>query len=110
MNAPLDLHRFTLEPFDARSFANLCGQFDEHLHQIEKRLDIEIRNRGNQFELVGDASRTQAAENLLQRLYREAQAASRGATLGDLLKEKLGDKLNTLAGGGDDTKPGDGDK
>ncbi|RFQ10170.1 PhoH family protein, partial [Pseudomonas sp. ATCC 13867] len=39
-----------LEPFEARSFANLCGQFDEHLHQIEKRLDIEIRNRGNQFE------------------------------------------------------------
>ncbi len=76
MNAPLDLHRFTLEPFDARSFANLCGQFDEHLHQIEKRLDIEIRNRGNQFELVGEAARTQAAEHLLQRLYREAQSGT----------------------------------
>ena len=62
-----------LEPFEARSFANLCGQFDEHLHQIEKRLGIEIRNRGNQFELVGDPERTQAAENLLQRLYREVQ-------------------------------------
>jgi len=76
LNAPLDLHRFTLEPFDARSFANLCGQFDEHLHQIEKRLDIEIRNRGNQFELVGEAARTQAAEHLLQRLYREAQSGT----------------------------------
>lgn len=76
MNAPLDLHRFTLEPFDARSFASLCGQFDEHLHQIEKRLDIEIRNRGNQFELVGEAARTQAAERLLQRLYREAQSGT----------------------------------
>ncbi len=62
-----------LEPFEARSFANLCGQFDEHLHQIEKRLDIEIRNRGNQFELVGEPERTQAAEKLLQRLYREVQ-------------------------------------
>ncbi|WP_447745480.1 PhoH family protein [Pseudomonas nicosulfuronedens] len=73
MNAPLDIHRFLLEPFEARNFANLCGQFDEHLHQIEKRLGIEIRNRGNQFELIGEPERTQAAENLLQRLYREVQ-------------------------------------
>ncbi|KAF1051962.1 MAG: PhoH-like protein [Stenotrophomonas maltophilia] len=76
MNAPLEPQRFTLEPFDARSFANLCGQFDEHLHQIEKRLDIEIRNRGNQFELVGETARTQSAENLLLRLYREAQSGT----------------------------------
>lgn len=55
------------------SFATLCGQFDEHLHQIEKRLDIEIRNRGNQFELAGEPRRTKVAERLLQRLYREAQ-------------------------------------
>ena len=73
LNAPQELHRFILEPFDARSFATLCGQFDEHLHQIEKRLDIEIRNRGNQFELAGEPRRTKVAERLLQRLYREAQ-------------------------------------
>ncbi|PXB84297.1 PhoH family protein, partial [Pseudomonas aeruginosa] len=69
MNAPQELHRFILEPFDARSFATLCGQFDEHLHQIEKRLDIEIRNRGNQFELAGEPRRSKVAERLLQRLY-----------------------------------------
>lgn len=74
MNAPLDLHRFTLEPFEARRFANLCGQFDEHLRLIEQRMAIEIRNRGNQFELVGDPQRTQATEHLLRRLYRETEA------------------------------------
>ncbi|MEE2577500.1 PhoH family protein, partial [Pseudomonas aeruginosa] len=73
MNAPQELHRFILEPSDARSFATLCGQFDEHLHQIEKRPDIEIRNRGNQFELAGEPRRTKVPERLLQRLYREAQ-------------------------------------
>lgn len=73
LERPQELHRFILEPFDARSFATLCGQFDEHLHQIEKRLDIEIRNRGNQFELAGEPRRTKVAERLLQRLYREAQ-------------------------------------
>ncbi|SFP29089.1 phosphate starvation-inducible protein PhoH [Geopseudomonas sagittaria] len=71
LNAPLEHHRFILEPFEARRFANLCGQFDEHLRLIEQRLAIEIRNRGNQFELVGDVQRTQTAERLLRRLYRE---------------------------------------
>ncbi|HAW25657.1 MAG TPA: PhoH family protein, partial [Pseudomonas sp.] len=55
MNAPIEPYRFTLEPFEANRFANLCGQFDEHLRLIEQRLDLEIRNRGNQFELVGPA-------------------------------------------------------
>ncbi|GLK91850.1 PhoH family protein [Pseudomonas turukhanskensis] len=74
MNAPIEPHRFILEPFEARRFANLCGQFDEHLRLIEQRLAIEIRNRGNQFELVGAPETTQAAEQLLRRLYRETNA------------------------------------
>jgi phosphate starvation-inducible PhoH-like protein len=74
LNAPIEPHRFILEPFEARRFANLCGQFDEHLRLIEQRLAIEIRNRGNQFELVGAPETTQAAEQLLRRLYRETNA------------------------------------
>ena len=42
---------------------------------IEQRLTIEIRNRGNQFELIGDPKLTSSsAENLLRRLYRETKA------------------------------------
>ncbi|MFP3516954.1 PhoH family protein [Pseudomonas sp. SIMBA_077] len=74
MNAPIEPHRFLLEPFEARRFANLCGQFDEHLRLIEQRLGIEIRNRGNQFEMIGDPKLTSSAENLLRRLYRETKA------------------------------------
>ena len=74
MNAPIQPHRFILEPFEAHRFANLCGQFDEHLRLIEQRLAIEIRNRGNQFELIGEPKTTSAAEQLLRRLYREAKA------------------------------------
>ncbi|NHW00927.1 PhoH family protein [Stutzerimonas degradans] len=73
MNAPIEPHRFTLEPFEARRFANLCGQFDEHLRLIEQRLALEIRNRGNQFELVGPTDAAKSAENLLRRLYRETK-------------------------------------
>jgi len=75
LNAPIQPHRFILEPFEAHRFANLCGQFDEHLRLIEQRLAIEIRNRGNQFELIGDPKTTSAAEQLLRRLYRETKGS-----------------------------------
>ena len=75
MNASIEPHRFTLEPYEARRFANLCGQFDEHLRLIEQRLSIEIRNRGNQFELLGAPQQTLSAEQLLRRLYRETDAS-----------------------------------
>ncbi|TWH71475.1 phosphate starvation-inducible protein PhoH [Azomonas agilis] len=73
MNAPIEPYRFILEPFEASRFANLCGQLDEHLRLIEQRLSIQIRNRGNQFELIGPASATHSAEQLLRRLYRETK-------------------------------------
>ncbi|MDH4555103.1 PhoH family protein [Pseudomonas sp. BN417] len=90
MNASLDLHRFTLEPFEARRFANLCGQFDEHLRLIEQRMDIEIRNRGNQFELVGDPQRTRTTEILLRRLYRETEASELSPDLVHLFLRETG--------------------
>ncbi|MEO4045652.1 PhoH family protein [Pseudomonas sp. CAU 1711] len=96
MNAPIEPHRFTLEPFEARRFANLCGQFDEHLRLIEQRLSIEIRNRGNQFELVGPAKHTQSAENLLRRLYRETKSTELSPETVHLYLQESG--LETLTG------------
>ncbi|MDX5373573.1 MAG: PhoH family protein [Pseudomonadaceae bacterium] len=90
MNAPIEPHRFTLEPFEAQRFANLCGQFDEHLRLIEQRLAIEIRNRGNQFELVGQAKHTQSAENLLRRLYRETKSTELSPELVHLYLQESG--------------------
>ena len=73
MNTSTDTHRFTLDAFEAARFANLCGQYDEHLRLIEQRLNITIRNRGEQFELLGPREQTRAAEQLLRRLYRETK-------------------------------------
>ena len=64
-------HTIALEPYDARRLAMLCGHLDEHIKQIEHRLDIEIRNRGNVFALYGPRAATQAAGNLLHHLYDE---------------------------------------
>lgn len=66
-------HKVVLEPNDTRRLAILCGPLNEHLRQIERRLDIEIRNRGNRFALHGDHTKTLSAGKLLQALYRDAQ-------------------------------------
>ncbi len=90
LNASLEPHRFTLEPFEARRFANLCGQFDEHLRLIEERLGLEIRNRGNQFEMLGAVEKTQAAETLLRKLYRETKATELSPDLVHLYLQESG--------------------
>ncbi|WP_263264806.1 PhoH family protein [Pseudomonas sp. RIT-PI-S] len=98
MNAPIEPHRFTLEPFEARRFANLCGQFDEHLRLLEQRLDVEIRNRGNQFELIGEPGHTHSAELLLRRLYRETKATELSPDLVHLfLQESAVEELDNPA-------------
>jgi phosphate starvation-inducible PhoH-like protein len=60
---------FSLEPADNTRLANLCGQFDENLRQLEQRLGIEINNRGNQFRVIGPAESAQAATQVLKELY-----------------------------------------
>ena len=68
---PDNVCRFNLEPDDPRRFAELCGQFNQHLKQIEERLDVVIRHRGNLFAVQGDKDRANAAGSILKRLYRE---------------------------------------
>ncbi|MGD8590489.1 MAG: PhoH family protein [Chromatiales bacterium] len=62
-----------LEPVDNEQLANVCGQLDEHLRQIERRLGIEINNRGNRFHLIGTRDAIRAGEQVLQDLYRTAR-------------------------------------
>jgi len=59
-----------LEPADTLRLANLCGQFDEHLKQIESRLGVDIFCRGNLFTIEGPDRQKRTARRLLQSLYR----------------------------------------
>jgi phosphate starvation-inducible PhoH-like protein len=59
----------TLEPADNQRLASLCGQFDEHLRQLERRLHVEISNRGNQFQIAGEDRAPELAGEVLQNLY-----------------------------------------
>lgn len=60
---------FRVEPADNDRLARLCGQFDEHLKQIEKRLSVQISNRGDQFSIEGDQSAMKSARALIDHLY-----------------------------------------
>ncbi len=58
-----------LVPEDNERLRNVCGQLDEHLRQIERRLGIEISNRGNFFRLFGESTAINAAREVLLGLY-----------------------------------------
>ena len=74
MNTKPAAYTLTLEPKNPHRLATLCGQFDRHLHQIETRLGIEIRNRDNVFALYGDVQRTKTASHLLRKLYQQTSS------------------------------------
>ena len=69
MNAQLHSVSLLLDPEDNQRLANLCGQFDEHLRQLERRLGVEINNRGANFSVIGEATATAAATELIRDLY-----------------------------------------
>ena len=60
---------FSLEPVDNDQLAELCGQLNANLKQIESRLHVDISNRGGLFAVEGDAQAVERAEALLQELY-----------------------------------------
>ena len=58
-----------LEPEDNERLANLCGPLEGHLRLIERRLGIEINNRGNRFHLVGMPEAVRQGSEVLKSLY-----------------------------------------
>ncbi|MFK5914239.1 MAG: PhoH family protein [Woeseiaceae bacterium] len=71
MNTSAHSINITLEPADNQRLANLCGQFDEHLRLIERRMGVEINNRGNTFRIIGIKQSIDSVENVLRALYFE---------------------------------------
>jgi phosphate starvation-inducible PhoH-like protein len=64
-----DSVNLVLEPEDNERLRNVCGQLDEHLRQVERRLGIEINNRGNSFRLLGESGAISAGREVLEGLY-----------------------------------------
>jgi len=58
-----------LEPENNERLQNVCGQMDEHLRQLERRLGIEIANRGSAFHLLGSREAIDAGAKVLELMY-----------------------------------------
>ena len=63
-----------LEPADNERLANVCGPFDQHLKQLERRLGVDIVSRGNSFQISGAPDVARAAGEILRRMYIETEA------------------------------------
>ncbi len=62
-----------MQSADNRQLANFCGQFDNHLRQIEQRLKVEIANRGNHFKVTGFEDAVKAACVVMKKLFEIAK-------------------------------------
>jgi phosphate starvation-inducible protein PhoH and related proteins len=69
LNAVKVSQDIVLEPADNSRLANLCGQFDEHLRQIERRLNVDIASRGNRFRVTGQPGAAQIGTRVLRSLF-----------------------------------------
>jgi phosphate starvation-inducible PhoH-like protein len=61
--------KFTLEPQDNKRLANLCGEHDRNLRQIEKYFKVEISNRGHEFNITGENESVQKAQHAILQLF-----------------------------------------
>ncbi len=73
MNSLPSSREVSLDPVDNVRLVELCGPLDEHLRLIENRLGVEVKRRGNRFQLVGMSDAIKRAETVLQDLYARAQ-------------------------------------
>jgi len=58
-----------LKPDDHVRLRRLCGQFDAHIHQIERQLGLRIKNRGNHFQVDGPGEAAATAAKVLEDLF-----------------------------------------
>ena len=61
---------FRVSPQNNQLLARLCGQFDEHLKQIENRLGVKVSNRGDLFSIDGESDASNSAKILIEHLYK----------------------------------------
>jgi phosphate starvation-inducible PhoH-like protein len=92
-----------LEPDDGSRLANLNGPFDANLRQLELRLGIEIRNRGNFYRLLGPEADIAKAQNLLEDLFDQAEEVVLTPELIHLCLLNLGDARGRVPVALDDT-------
>jgi len=73
LNKSPQASEFSVESEDNQRLAYLCGQFDEHLHQIEQAVGVVVNHRGAAFKIEGDQAASELATKVIKRLYAESK-------------------------------------
>jgi phosphate starvation-inducible protein PhoH and related proteins len=94
----------SLAPADNVRLVELCGPLDSHLHQIEVRLGVEVRRRGNRFQIIGLPAAAQRAESLLKDLYARALREPVDSERVHIALQELGMDGNEADAGGGELK------
>ena len=76
LDNPISSLEFNFSPADHQRLALLCGPFDDHLHQIERRFRVQIQNREDKFRLLGLTEQLPLVRQLLENLYLDTITAA----------------------------------
>jgi len=96
-----------LAPADNIRLIELCGPLDQHLHQIEARLGVEVKRRGNRFQIIGMPAAIKRAETVLQDLYTRAQREPVDSERVHIALQELGMDGRAEQAGNPEANPGD---
>ncbi len=69
----IDSIEFEFLPLDNERLRLVCGECNENLRLIERRIGVEITNRGTQFRIIGSQRLSRAASDILHKLYQESK-------------------------------------
>ena len=61
---------FLLAPFDNKRFANLCGNFDENIKQIEEYFKVDILSKGDILKIRGSDESVVKTRTIINKLYK----------------------------------------
>tara|TARA_Y100000022_G_scaffold200444_1_gene215912 strand:- start:458 stop:1402 length:945 start_codon:yes stop_codon:yes gene_type:complete len=65
----MDKIEITLEPEDNNRLLNLCGPLNTNIKEIELRFDVQINQRGNLFNFIGNKKNIVIASQAIKDLY-----------------------------------------
>ena len=100
--AELDEGALSLAFDDNRVMAQLLGEHDSHLAQIEHRLGVAITPRGNRISIKGDKEQSELARAVLLHLYTKAARGgeiNRGEVDGAIRMVKTAEQKEPAEGG-----------
>ena len=72
MNNPTQPVTFLLDPEDNQRLADLCGEHNAHLKQVEEGFGVRISHRGHLFCVDGQDENVRHAQDVLRALYEDS--------------------------------------